>query len=128
MSLWYRQAPSSVRHRQRCRPPYSNIFPSETTGPIKATFHAEHQWDKGTKVCSNDLCHKTKMADMPIYAKILSKIYFSGTKRPMTLKLGIQHLELGPYIVSSNDDLALTMTVFTARPNLLRNAFVWRNA
>ena len=52
---------------------FSNIFSSETTGPIEAKFHVEPPWDGGTKVCSNSPVHKTKMADMPIYDKKLKK-------------------------------------------------------
>ena len=29
---------------------FSNIFTSETTGPIEAKFHVEPPWDGGTKV------------------------------------------------------------------------------
>ena len=47
----------------------------------------ESPWDEGTKVCSNGPGHMTKKADMPIYGKNLKN--FSGTKRPMTLKLGM---------------------------------------
>ena len=68
---------------------FSNIFSSETTGPIEAKFHMESQWDGGTKVCIFGLGHMTKMAAMPIYGKNPSKIFFSRTKRPMTLKLGV---------------------------------------
>ena len=68
---------------------FSNIFSSETTGEIEAKFHMESQWDGGTKVYTRDLGHMTKMAAMPIYGKKLSKIVFSRTKRPMTLKLGM---------------------------------------
>ena len=68
----------------------------------------------------------TKMAAMPIYGKNLKKI-FSGTKRPMTLKLGMQEWVLEYYQVCSNDypELALTLTYFTARSNLVLYAFVW---
>ena len=52
-----------------CVSPFSNIFSSETTGPIEAKFHMEPPWDGGTKVCSNGPGHMTKMADMPIYGK-----------------------------------------------------------
>ena len=45
---------------------FSNIFSSETTGPIEATFHMEPPWDGGMKVCSNGPGHMTKMATMPI--------------------------------------------------------------
>ena len=70
---------------------FSNIFSSETTGPIEAKFHMEPPWDGGTKVYSNGPGHMTKMAAMPIYGKNLQKSSFSGTKSPMTLKLGMQH-------------------------------------
>ena len=50
---------------------FSNIFSSETTGPIEAKFHMEPPWDGGMKVCSNGLGHMTKIADMTIYGKNL---------------------------------------------------------
>ena len=68
----------------------------------------------------------TKMAAMPILDKNLKKIFFSGTKRPMTLKLGVQHRVLEYYQVCSNDYLGLTLTYFTARSNLVPYAFVWK--
>ena len=63
----------------------------------------EPPWDGGAKVCSNGPGNMTKMAAMPIYGKNLKKI-FSGTKRPMTLKLGMQHQVLEYYQFCSNDD------------------------
>ena len=66
----------------------------------------------------------TKMAAVPIYGKNL-KIFFSGTKQLMTLKLGVQHWVLEYYQVCSNDDPGLTMTYFTARSTLVPYAFVW---
>ena len=82
-------------------------------------------WDGGTKVCSNVPGHMTKMSAMPIYGKNLKKI-FSGTKRPMTLKLGMQDWVLEYYQVCSNDypELTLTLTYLTARSNLVLYAFV----
>ena len=56
-----------------CMSTFSNIFSSETTGPIEAKFHMEPPWDRGTKVCSNGPGHLTKMAAMPIYGKNLKK-------------------------------------------------------
>ena len=53
------------------------------------------------------------------------KIFFSRTKRPMTLKLYIQHRTLEYYQVCSNDDPGLTLTYFTERSNLVSYAFVW---
>ena len=77
------------------------------------------------KVCSNGPGHMTKMAAMPIYGKNFKKIFFSGTKRPMTLKLGMQHRVLKYYQLCSNDDPGLILTYFTAESNLVPYAFVW---
>ena len=56
-----------------CVSTFSNIFSSETTGPIEAKFHMEPSWDGGMKVYSNGLGHMTKMATKPIYDKNLKK-------------------------------------------------------
>ena len=70
---------------------FSNFFSLETAGPIKAKFHVEPPWDGGTKDCSNG-------PPYPYMVKTL-KIFFSGTKRPMTLKVGMQHWILEYYQV-----------------------------
>ena len=80
----------------------------------------------GTKVCSG-LGHMTKMAATPIYGINPLKIFFSRTKGPVILGLGMQHWGLGPNKICSNDDHGLTLTFFTARPNLLPYAFIWEN-
>ena len=49
----------------------------------------ETPYDGGTKVCSNGPGHMTKMAATHIYGKNPSKIFFSRTRRPMTLGLGM---------------------------------------
>ena len=67
----------------------------------------------------------TSIVAMPIYGKNLKKIFFSGTKQPLTLKLGMQHRVLKYYQIYSNDDPGLTLTYFTARSNLVPYAFVW---
>ena len=67
----------------------------------------------------------TKMAAMPIYDKNLKKNFFSGTKRLMTLKLGMHHWVLEYYQVYSNHNPRLTLTYFTARSNMVPYAFVW---
>ena len=86
----------------------------------------EPPWDGGTKLCSNGLGHMTKMAAMSIYSKNLKKkIFFFGTKRPMTLNRGMQHWVLEYYQVCSNNYPGLTLTYFTARSNLVPYAFVW---
>ena len=83
-------------------------------------------WDGGTKICSNGgPGHMTKMAAMPIYGKNLKKIFPSGTKRTITLKVVMQHRVLMNYQVCSNDDADLTLTYFMARSNLVTYAFVW---
>ena len=70
----------------------------------------------GTKVCSNGPGHMTKVAAMNIYGKKPTKIFFSETEWPMTLKLGIQHWGLGFYQVCSHDDPWLTLTCFIQGP------------
>ena len=91
--------------------------------PIEAKFHMEPPWDSGMKVYSNGLGHMTKMAAMPIYGQHL-KIFFSGTNRPMTLKVEMLHWVLKYYQVCSNDDPELTLTYFTARSNLVPHTFI----
>ena len=67
----------------------------------------------------------TKMATMPIYGKTHSKIFFSGTGKPISTKLGMKHPGLQPVIVCSNDDHGVTLAYFTARSNLVTYAFLW---
>ena len=64
---------ASVRLTSVCRPPFSKIFFSETTWPIKAKFYVEPPWEGGMKVYINGPGHMTKMAAMPIYGKNLKK-------------------------------------------------------
>ena len=52
----------------------------------------------------------TKMAAMPIYGQNLKNIIFSGTKKPINLKVGMQHWVLEYYQVCSNDDPGMTLT------------------
>ena len=59
--------------RRRGRPPFSNVFSSETAWPIKAKFYVEPPWEGGTKVCINGPGHMTKMSAMPLYGKNLKK-------------------------------------------------------
>ena len=73
------------RRRQQCL----NIFSSETALPIKAKFYVEPPWEGGAKVYKNGPGHMTKMAAMPIYGIKSLKIFFSRTRRPMILKLGM---------------------------------------
>ena len=89
---------------------FSNIFSSETTGPIEAKFHVAPPWDGGMKVYSNGSGHLTKMAAMPIYGKNLKKSCSPEPKGRMILKLGMQHWVHEYYQVCSNDDPGLTLT------------------
>ena len=50
---------------------FLNFFSLETARPIEAKFYMEPAQDEGKKVSTNDLCHMTKMAAMPIYGKNL---------------------------------------------------------
>ena len=63
-----------------CMSTFSNIFSSETTGPIKAKFHMEPLWDGGTKVYSNGPGHMTKTAAVPIYGKNLKNLLLRNQK------------------------------------------------
>ena len=75
--------------RRRPSSTFSNIYSSETAGPIKAKFCVEPPWERGTKVYINGPGHMTKMAAMPIYGKNPSKIFFSRTGGPIFTKLGM---------------------------------------
>ena len=67
---------------------FSNFFSLETAMPIEAKFHVEPPWDGGMKVCTNGPGRITNMAAMPTYGKNL-KIFFHGTKQPMTMNVGM---------------------------------------
>ena len=70
--------PCSGVHRRR--PPFSNIFSSETAWPIKAKFYVEPPWEGGTKRYINCPGHMTKMAAMPIYGKTLKNLLLQNQK------------------------------------------------
>ena len=63
----------------------------------------------------NNLGHMTKMAAMPKYGKNPSKIFFSGTVKPISTKLGMEHRWLKHYNVYINHDPVMTLTYFMAR-------------
>ena len=65
------------------------------------------------------------LVTMPIYGKKNLKIFFSGTKTPMALKVGMQHLALEYYQICSNEDPGMTLTYCTIRSNLVPYAFIW---
>ena len=67
------------------------------------------------KVCQVGQGHVTKMAAMAINRKKPLKIFFSRTRRPMILKLGMKHQAMELYKVCLNHDPEMTLTFFTAR-------------
>ena len=67
------------------------------------------------KVYINGQGHMTKMAAMAINSKKPLKIFFSRTRRPMILKLGMKHQAMKLYKVYINHDPWMTLTYFTAR-------------
>ena len=103
---------------------FSNFFFLETAWPIETKFHVEPPWDRETKVCSNGLGHMTNMAAMPIYGKTLKNL-LPRAKRPMTLKVDMQHRVLEYYQVCANDGSGLNVIYFMARSNIVLYAFVW---
>ena len=80
---------------------FSNFFSSTNARPFEAKFHLEPPWDVMRKTCSDVPGTLTTMASRSIYDKKPSKISFFGTKRPVTLKLGIQHRVPKYYLICS---------------------------
>ena len=66
-----------------------NVVFSQTIGPIELKFHVKTPYDKSAKIYTKYFGHMTKMTDTPIYGKNLLKIFFSRTKRPVTLGFGM---------------------------------------
>ena len=68
---------------------YQNIVFSQTIGPIELKFHVKTPYDKSVKIYTKYFGHMTKMAATPIYGKKPLKIFFSRTRRLVTLRLGM---------------------------------------
>ena len=62
---------------------------SETIRPVELIFHMNTTCEKLAKIDTNCSGHMTKMANIPIYGKNPSKIFFSRNRRVMTLGLGV---------------------------------------
>ena len=75
----------------------------------------EHPWEGGKKVYINGQGHMTKTAAMAINRKKTLKIFFSGTRRPMILKLSMKHKELYKVYIHVNHNPGMTLTYVTAR-------------
>ena len=71
----------------------------------------------------NNLGHMTKMATIPIYGKNQSKIFFSETNRPISMKLAVKHRLLKYSNVYINHDPVMTLTKFMARSTWLAYTF-----
>ena len=67
------------------------------------------------EVYINGQGHMTKMAAMAINSKKTLKVFFSRTRKPMNLKLGMKYQAIGLYKVYINYDPWMTLTYFTAR-------------
>ena len=65
---------------------FKDLF-SKTAWPIQVKFYRKHLYDGESNVIINKLSQMTKMAAMPIYGKIPSKIFFAGTAEPIATKL-----------------------------------------
>ena len=65
--------------------PYDKI----AIGPIELKFHVKTPYDKIAKFYSKHIGHMAKMAATPIYGKNHLKIFFSRSRRPMILGLGM---------------------------------------
>ena len=68
---------------------YKNFVFSQTVGPIELKFYVKTPYDKIAKIYSKHVGHMTKMAATPIYGKNPLKIFFSRTRRLVTLGLGM---------------------------------------
>ena len=68
---------------------HQNIVYSETTRPFELKFHMKTPYDRLAKIFTNFIGHMTKMATTPIYGKNPLNVFFSGTKMPMALGLGM---------------------------------------
>ena len=60
--------------------------------------------------------------------KTKKKVIFSGTKRRMTVKIGMQHWVLQCIQVRSDDIPGMTLTCFMPRSNLVPYVFVWEKS
>ena len=67
----------------------SNLIFSETTESFLTKFCMKALRFKEMKIYLHDAGHMTKIAATPIYGKNPSKIFFSGTGRPISTKLGM---------------------------------------
>ena len=73
------------------------------------------------------LYHVFKVTAMRIYGKPVQTPFLWNQALKMTFRLEMKHLGIGLIIVSSNNDLRLTLTYFKARSNLVSYILYWEN-
>ena len=66
-----------------------NLFFLETTGPYVNKFHGIAFRNKEMKINKYEFGYMTNMAAMPVYVKIILKIFFSRSNGLTALKLGM---------------------------------------
>ena len=84
----------------------------------------ELPWDGGTKVCSTDPGHMTKMAAMPMYGKNL----FLRNQKADDLESWYAVSGARVLPICSNDYPGLTLTYLTGISNFVPYAFVWEKS
>ena len=106
---------------------FKTSFPKTTLGQLKSNFILSLHGIMGWKFIQ--MFRVTWLRWLPgSYCKNLEKKSFFGTKKPMTLKLGIQLRVLKYYQISSNEDIGLTLPIFIIWSNLFRDASAWVKA
>ena len=78
------------------------------------------------KIHQHNAGHITKMAVMPYMVKHF-KLFCTGNKRLILMKLCTKHQRPKPFIFCSNYDPALTVTYFMTRSNFATLACIWEN-
>ena len=68
---------------------HQNIVSSETIWPFELKYHMKTPYDRLAKIYTKCTGHITKMATTSTYGKNPLNVFFSGTKRPMALGLGM---------------------------------------
>ena len=93
-----------------------SIFFPETARPIEAKFHVDPPWDGERSLFK---MVQVTWSTWPPCPYMVKKIFFSVTKRLMTLKVDMQRRILEYCQVCSNDESGLTLTYFVARSNFV---------
>ena len=62
---------------------------SKTVELFETKYHVNDFGSTEMKIYTNGLGHMTKIAAMPMYGKNPSKIFFSRTRGPIAMKLGL---------------------------------------